>query len=99
MRLRAKSISLEPEMLDACLQDLGLHCSNTEQMEQYSKDMVMAFSLCKVLTVNTLGFFFSTLALLVEFFFPILYKIGTFLRSAMHVKFNFGSKLYDSRSL
>lgn len=36
MRQRANSINLEPEMLDACLQDLGLHCS---KMEEYGKDM------------------------------------------------------------
>ena len=42
--------------------------------------------------------FFPRLPLLAEYFFPILYKIGTFPRSALHVKVNFGSKTYDSRS-
>ena len=51
-----------------------------------------------VLTLKALGCFFSRLALLAEYFFPILYKIGTFLRSALHVKVNFGSKTYHSRS-
>ena len=51
-----------------------------------------------VLTLKALGIFLTRLALLAEYFFPILYKIGTFLRSALHVKVNFGSKTYDSRS-
>ena len=50
------------------------------------------------LTLKALGIFFTRLALLAEYFFPILYKIGTFLCSALHVKVNFGSKTYDSRS-
>ena len=43
-------------------------------------------------------YFFYPIARLAEYFFPIPYKIGTFLRSAVRVKFNFGSKLYNSRS-
>ena len=50
-----------------------------------------------VLTLKALGIFSPTRAM-AEYFFQILYKIVTFLRSALHVKVNFGSKTYDSRS-
>ena len=76
-----------------------LNVSKQWKISKQGGGLPVGLGLPLYLTLVMRYIFLPRIARLAEYFFPIPYKIGTFLRSAVSVKFNFGSKLYNSRSL